>query len=124
MIMLKSNKTLFEQTGGMPAVNAAVDLFYKKVLSDQSICHFFGHVDIYKQAGKMKAFLAYAFGGQLAYTGKKMREAHSGMNIQESHFNSVAKHLVDTLVELDVEKEAIDQVVAIAMSTKRDVLGQ
>ena len=32
--------SLFESIGGEGAVNAAVDLFYRKVLMDESISHF------------------------------------------------------------------------------------
>ena len=107
----------------MNAVDAAVDIFYKKILADESINHFFTNTDIKTQAAKQKAFLAYAFGAPLPYTGKNMRDAHAHMNITEAHFNSVAGHLATTLKELNVEQDLIDQVVEIAMSTKKDVLG-
>ena len=41
--------TLFDQIGGEAAVDAAVDLFYKKVLADDRIKHFFEGVDMEKQ---------------------------------------------------------------------------
>ncbi|MCB0643550.1 MAG: group 1 truncated hemoglobin, partial [Phaeodactylibacter sp.] len=66
-------KSLFEQIGGMPAVNAAVDIFYSKVVADPLLKPFFIHIDMVRQSGKLKAFLAYAFGAPMAYTGKNMR---------------------------------------------------
>ena len=42
------------------------------------------------QSGKQKAFLAYAFGKPMAYTGANMRDAHAHMNLTEAHFNAVA----------------------------------
>jgi hemoglobin len=115
--------TLFEKIGGMNAVNAAVDIFYTKVLEDETIKHFFKFTEMKSQAGKQKAFLAYAFGAPLAYTGKSLREAHSGMNLTEAHFNAVASHLIATLKELNVAQNLIDEVVAIVMTTKNDLLG-
>jgi len=120
---MNEEKTLFEKIGGMNAVNAAVDIFYSKVLADELISHFFANTDIKTQAGKQKAFLAYAFGAPLPYTGKNMRDAHAHMNLTENHFNAVAGHLVATLKDLNVAQELIDEVVVIAMSTKDDVLG-
>lgn len=33
--------TIYERIGGADAVNAAVDIFYKKIMADDSINHFF-----------------------------------------------------------------------------------
>jgi len=122
--MSAGDKTLFEKIGGMDAVNAAVDIFYTKVLADETINHFFVKTDMKTQHAKQKAFLAYAFGAPLQYTGKNMRDAHAGMNLTEDHFNAVAGHLVGTLQELGVAQELIDEVVAVAVSTKDDVLNR
>lgn len=114
--------TLFERIGGMKAVNAATELFYNKVTQDDRVNHFFEGVDISAQSAKMKSFLAYALGAPLNYTGKSMRDAHAHMQLNERHFNAVAKHLVATLEELGVPKSLIQEVMDIVASTKADVL--
>ena len=48
--------TLFEQIGGPKAMDAAVDLFYRKVLADDRISHFFDDVDMDRQIAKQKSF--------------------------------------------------------------------
>jgi len=118
----QQEQTLFNRIGGMAAVNAAVDIFYGKVLADETISHFFANTPMKTQAGKQKAFLAYAFGASMAYTGKKMHEAHAHMHLTEAHFNAVAGHLVTTLQELEVPQDLIDEVVAVAVSTKGDIV--
>jgi len=118
--------TLFEQIGGEGAVDAAVDIFYRKVLSDDSISHFFETTDMEAQHAKQKAFLTMAFGGPNNYTGTDMRTAHAPLvakGLNESHFNAVAGHLQATLEELNVPENLIAEVMAIAGSTKDDVLG-
>ncbi|HLK60404.1 MAG TPA: group 1 truncated hemoglobin [Chthonomonadaceae bacterium] len=118
---------LYEQLGGAGAVDAAVDIFYRKVLSDESISHFFDDVDMERQAAKQKAFLTYAFGGPNNYTGLDMRHAHAHLvarGLNDDHFNAVAGHLQSTLAELSVPAELIDQVLTIAESTRNDVLGR
>lgn len=114
--------SVYEKIGGADAVDAAVDIFYRKVLSDDSISHFFDDVDMDRQIGKQKAFLTMAFGGPHSYSGKDMREAHKHMDITEEHFNAVAGHLQSTLEELNVKQAQIDEVMAIAASTHDDVL--
>ena len=123
-----SEPTLYEQLGGKDALDAAVDLFYGKVLSDDRIKHFFDGVDMDKQRGKQKIFLAYVFGGPVKYEGKDMREAHKHLveekGLGDDHFNAVAENLQTTLEEMNVPKELIDRVIAIAASTREDVLNR
>ena len=117
-------QTLFSRIGGMPAVDAAVDIFYGKVMQDQRINHFFRHIDMGTQSGKLKAFLAFAFGAPIPYTGKGLRESHKHMQLEEIHFNAVAEHLAGTLQELQVPAMLIDEVMTIAGSVKNEVLNQ
>ena len=46
------NKSLYDRIGGDAAVNAAVELFYRKVLADDRINSFFEGIDMDKQAAK------------------------------------------------------------------------
>lgn len=114
--------SIYEKLGGAAAIDAAVDIFYRKVLTDDRISHFFDTTDMESQHVKQKAFLTMAFGGPNAYTGKDMREAHKHMNLTEEHFNAVAECLVTTLQELNVSEEDINEVVNVAVSVKDDVL--
>ncbi|MEI8235920.1 MAG: group 1 truncated hemoglobin [Methylococcaceae bacterium] len=126
--MSEENSTsLFEQLGGEAAVDAAVEVFYKKVLEDHRIYRFFDNVDMEKQAAKQKAFLTMAFGGPSHYSGKDLRAGHAKlvkMGLDDSHFNAVLENLEATLIELGVEQELVEQVNALAETTRHDVLGK
>jgi hemoglobin len=116
--------SLYQKLGGKAAIDAVVDAFYVKVLADKRVKDFFADVSMDKQRRKQKDFLSAAFGGPLPWTGKDMRKAHEGMGLTEEHFNAIAENLVNTLKDSKVKQELIDQVVAIAVSTKDDVLGR
>jgi len=119
--------TLYEKIGGEAAVNAAVDIFYRKVLADDRIKHFFTGVDMGKQSAKQKAFLTMALGGPNAYTGADMRKGHAHLvakGLNDSHFDAVMENLGATLTELKVPADLIAQAAAIAESTRNDVLGR
>jgi hemoglobin len=120
-------QSLFEQLGGQPSVEAAVDIFYRKVLTDDRISHFFEDVDMDRQRAKQKAFLTMAFGGPSHYEGRDLRTAHARLvqaGITDLHFDAVIELLGGTLKELGVKDELIAQVAAIAESTRKDVLGR
>jgi len=119
--------SLYESIGGEAAMGAAVELFYRKVLSDERISHFFEDVDMERQAAKQKAFLTMVCGGPSAYTGKDMRKGHAHLverGLNDTHFDAVAENLGSTLTELGVAKELVDQVLAIAESARADVLNR
>ncbi len=121
------SQTLFERIGQEPAVTAAVDLFYRKVLADPRISQFFSSVDMDEQRSKQKSFLTMVFGGPNDYTGNDMRTAHAGLvskGLDESHFTAVAEHLQATLDELGVDPTVSAEVMTIAASTKDDVLNR
>lgn len=124
---VQTHESLYAQLGGEAAVDAAVDIFYRKVLSDNRINRFFDGVDMEKQAAKQKAFLTMAFGGPHHYTGMDMRRGHADLvknGLNESHFNAVMENLAATMKELNVPDHLIAQAAAIAESTRNDVLGR
>lgn len=119
--------SLYDEIGGEAAVNAAVDIFYRKVLNDDRINRFFEGVDMDRQAAKQKAFLTVAFGGPNNYTGEDMRRGHAHLvakGLNDSHFDAVMEHIGATLTELNVPENLIVQAAAIAESTRNDVLGR
>jgi hemoglobin len=120
-----STKSLYERIGGEPAVEAAVDVFYRKVLSDDRISHHFEDVDMNRQREKQKAFLTFAFGGPSQYTSAAvMRTAHARLKLTDADFDAVMEHLGATLAELGVPAEAIGEAAGIAASVKNEVLNR
>jgi len=116
--------SIYDRLGGEAAVDAAVDIFYRKVLADERISSFFDDVDMDRQRAKQKAFLTFAFGGPNAYAGKDMRAAHARMNLTELHFNAVMENLGATLTELGVPPALINEAAAIALSVKGDIVSR
>lgn len=120
-------ESLYEKIGGAASVNAAVDIFYQKVLADNRVKKFFEGVDMKRQIGKQKAFLTFAFGGPARYSGKSMSKGHQHlvkMGLNDSHVDAVVELLGKTLQELKVPNELINQVVVIAEGVRGQVLGK
>ncbi|MFN0170635.1 MAG: group I truncated hemoglobin [Bryobacteraceae bacterium] len=124
---MSSTQNLFEELGGAAAVEAAVDNFYRKVLMDDRVAHFFDSVEMDRQRAKQKAFLTMAFGGPHNYTGKDMRQGHAHLlqkGLNDSHVDAIIEILGTTLREMGVADNLIQQVAAIAESTRNDVLSR
>lgn len=119
--------SLFEQLGGEGAVDAAVDIFYRKVLQDDRIKDFFTDVDMDEQIKKQKAFLTFAFGGPNNYSGLDMKAGHEHLvkrGLNDSHVDAVIELLGGTLKELGVADNLIGEVAGIAESVRDQVLGR
>ncbi len=119
--------TLYEQLGGQAAVNLAVDNSYRKVLTDDRVKSFFDGVDMDQQIAKQKAFLTMVFGGPNNYSGLDMRQGHAHLvkrGLNDSHVDTIIELLGKTLSELGVAEPLIQQVAALAESTRNDVLGR
>ena len=120
-------QSIFEQIGGADAVNAAVDIFYRKMLEDDRVSHFFDSVDMDGQRDKQKAFLTMVMGGPNNYTGKDMRGGHKHLiekGLNDSHVDIVIEHLGATLTELGVPAEIIGQIASVAEGARDDVLNR
>ncbi len=120
-------ESLYQRIGGALSVNLAVDIFYRKVLADDSISHFFDDVEMDEQRAKQKAFLTMVFGGPNEYTGKDLRSAHAPLvkkGLDDSHFDAVAGHLQATLEELSVPADLVSEIITVAASTRDDVLNR
>jgi hemoglobin len=124
---MNSSATLYEQLGGHDAVEAAVDNFYRKVLTDDRVSSFFQDIDMDRQRAKQKAFLTMVFGGPNNYSGKDMRAGHANLvtrGLNDSHVNAIIELLGATLRDMGVDENLIQKVAAIAESTRNDVLSR
>lgn len=119
--------SLYEKLGGRDAVNAAVDIFYRKMLSDSRVSSFFDNTDMDRQIDKQKAFLTMAFGGPNNYSGLDMASAHKPLvekGLNDQHVDIVIEHLGATLKELGVPDDAVAEVAGIANSVRSQVLNR
>jgi hemoglobin len=119
--------SLYEQLGGDPAISAALDRFYGKVLADPTVSVYFERVDVERVKAAQRAFLAMAFGGPNNYGGRDLRTAHAATRargLDEKDYEAFMTHFRDTLVELGVAEPQIAEVMAIADTGKDDVLGR
>ncbi|MFI7434242.1 group 1 truncated hemoglobin [Micromonospora haikouensis] len=102
--------SIFAAIGGAPAVQAAVDDFYVRVLADPTLAPLFEGVELTRLKTHQRAFIAAAIGGPQLYAGRDMAAAHAGLRISDVQFDAVVGHLVDTLAGLGVPDETIARI--------------
>jgi len=119
---------LYDRVGGDKAMELAVDLFYRKVLQDELVGHFFEDTDMDAQRLKQKSFLSMAFGGPYQYSGLDIRASHQHlveqMGLTDVHFDRVAELFQESLTELRVPEKEINKMMEILATFRGDVLGR
>jgi hemoglobin len=120
--------SLYERIGGEPAVMAAVDLFYAKIMKDEVTRPYFDGLDMPAQVQKQIAFMSRALGGPVEYQGRNLRTAHARLvrekGLSDAHFDAVAGHLRATLEELGVQKALVDEAITAIGGMRDEVLGR
>ncbi|MHC5762010.1 globin domain-containing protein [Nostoc sp.] len=106
--------TLYDNIGGQPAIEQVVDELHKRIAADSLLNPIFAGTDMAKQRNHLVAFLAQIFEGPKQYGGRPMDKTHAGMNLQQPHFDAIAKHLGEAMavrgVSAENTKAALDRV--------------
>ncbi len=121
------NGSLFERLGGQNAIDVLIDKFFDKVLEDKRVKKFFEDVDTERLRNKEKSYWAFALGGESHYTGKTLEEAHRNLldkGLADEHFDAMIEIFNQTLCEMDIPEDLVQEVCRIASSTRDKILGK
>jgi hemoglobin len=115
---------LYDLIGGRSTIEAATELFYDKILQDDSLRHFFERVDMAHLRSRQAMFISMLLGGRV-YTGNNIRDAHSrsrdhGLN--NAHFDLFLLHFRAALEEAGVKPENAEKVMKRLESKRGTVL--
>ena len=109
--------TLYNQIGGKETIQKAVDLFYKKVLLDARISHFFDSTDMRRLYAHQARLFSLILGGLTEYKGRDLGEVHRELveqhGLNEQHFNIFSEHLLAALVDLGVDPDIRQKIMKI-----------
>jgi truncated hemoglobin YjbI len=120
--------SLYDRVGGDKAMEICTDLFYRKVLQDKLVGVFFQDVDMDRQRLKQKSFLTMAFGGPYRYSGADLRESHKHLvdkyGLSDVHFDRVCEIFKETVAELNIPSDQIQEMMKILEGTRESILNR
>jgi len=102
-----SQHTLFDKYGGFSSVSKIVLDFYDTLLDSDDIGPFFDDIDMSRMVDHQTKFIASLLGGPASYTDRQLKQLHSHLDIQDSHFDELKAVLQNTLLEHGVETSDI-----------------
>lgn len=116
-------KTIYEEIGGGPAVAIVVDLFYKRLVADPTVSHYFVGKDMARLMAHQRALVTVALGGMSErYNGRLMGPAHAGLDITDDAFDRILMHLEAVLLDAGVQPTTAKKVMAILEPLRPEVV--
>ena len=118
---------LYDLIGGKQTVWAATESFYRRVLADESIRHFFKRTDMAHLLAGQSMFISLLLGGRVVYTGKDIAAAHSqsrAQGLNDTHFDAFLKHFRAALEEVGVKADKAEKVMKLLESKRGAVLNR
>jgi hemoglobin len=120
--MNTAQASLYERLGGQEGIRKVVDVFYDRILADDTVNYFFKNTDMEKQRRHQTLFISFATGGPNQYTGLSMKKAHEGMNIKHEHFMAIVNHLAASLKQFNVSDEDIQAIAQKLMPMEKVIV--
>jgi hemoglobin len=114
--------SIYEAIGGQPALVAAVDDFYARLLADPALGPFFPDGVGARHRAHVVTVLGEALGGPERYRGPGIAGAHHGLGISDTHFDRAAAHLGATLDELRVPRHLAGRIVGVVARLQHDIV--
>ena len=99
-----------------------VDDFVANIANDSRINTRFVNTDIPAFKGKLVDQICEATGGPCKYTGKSMRESHTGLRISEAEFTALVEDLQKSLNKYKVGEKEQAELLAALGAMKPDIV--
>ncbi|OLB31266.1 MAG: hypothetical protein AUH13_08800 [Acidobacteria bacterium 13_2_20CM_58_27] len=120
---------LYDLIGGRQTVWAATDSFYRRVLADESVSHFFKTTDMGHLLARQSMFISMLLGGRVVYiyTGKDITAAHAQpreQGLNDTHFDAFLKHSRAALEEVGVKADKAEKVMKLLEGKRGAVLNR
>ena len=119
-----SDKSLYDRLGGVDAIKAVVkDFVEEQVAKDDRInAKFFSNTDLPKLQEHLVNQICEATGGPCKYTGRSMKEAHTGMGVDEAAWNALVEELGKSLAKFNVPQKEQDELIGALAGMHDDIV--
>ena len=116
---------LYDLIGGKQVLTAAIESFYRRVLADESLGHFFKNTDMAHLHARQSMFLSMLLGGRIVYTGKAIGAAHAQareQGLNDAHYDAFLNHFRAALTVAGVLEDKAKEVLRLLEAKRGAVL--
>lgn len=113
---------VFQDFGGMPGLTALMEDFMANLVADPRTSRFFEGKDLPRVKRELAEQFCAILGGGCAYSGRDMRSAHAGMNVDRAAFNALVEDLQRAMDKHEVPFRSQNKLLAILAPMHREVV--
>jgi hemoglobin len=117
----RADDALYRQFGEKEGLTKIVDDMYDNVLADPRTAPYFDNAPVTRIKQKLVEQLCVLLEGPCAYTGRTMKRAHEGQNIDRAAFNALVEDLQAAMDKNGVPFHAQNRLLAKLAPMYRDV---
>src|SRR5688500_13257669 len=118
----EDKRSLYERLGGLDAITAVVKEFVQVTKNDPRISMFFTIADEPRLERLMVEQICEGTGGPCKYSGKSMKESHTGMKVKPEDFEAFMDDLAKTLDGFKVPPREKAELLAAFRAMQQDVV--
>jgi len=112
---------VYKQFGEEAGLVALMDLFMTKLVADPRTRRFFENADQVAVKKHLVEQFCVILGGPCSYTGRDMRTAHKGFDIDRAQFNALVEDLQQAMNERGIPFRAQNKLLAKLAPMHRDI---
>lgn len=116
-----ADDSLYREFGGKAGIERVIDDFYDGMLADPRTKSYFEGASIPKIEKKLNEQFCVLLGGPCVYTGRSMKRAHEGLNIDHVAFSAAIDDLRKAMAKNHVPADAQKKLLAKLLPMARDI---
>ncbi|RKP45561.1 group 1 truncated hemoglobin [Trinickia fusca] len=116
-----ADDSLYRQFGGKAGIEHVIDDFYDSMLDDPRTKSYFDGAPIARIEKKLNEQFCVLLGGPCVYTGRSMKRAHEGLDIDHAAFSAAIDDLRKAMDKNHVPVDAQKKLLAKLTPMARDI---
>lgn len=119
---LSHQSSLYEQLGKHNGISKLTDAFIAEIQYDKKVLPYFIDSDVARFREKFIEQICMISGGPCTYTGDSMEEVHSGMKINEHHFNALVDDLILAMESISLDVTIQNKLLNLLVPMREDII--
>lgn len=116
-------QSLFDKYGGLPVVTVFVRDFYKRMMQQPELRHYFDNISMEKLIHHQITFVSMAMGKTPHdYEGRSMRAAHRGLGIRPRDFDMTVTMMQEALTDANIDPQDVTIILSAIEALRSEII--